>query len=139
MTTRMPDVGVFQFVRRNYTLHIPAKYSRVFSQTFTLSSSHKQEMLDAHFKTGRHGLRASSSSTESFEDIICDTVKHIKEVRPIKTWVYDLTVEKTRNFMTDTCIALKDTFHLAGVAAKSNVTRGAVSYTHLTLPTIYSV
>ena len=122
MTTRMPDVGVFQSVRRNYTLHIPAKYSRVFSKMFILSSSHKQNTLDIHFKTGHHGLRASS--TESFEDIICDTVKDIKEVRPIKTWVYDLTVEKTRNFMTDTCIALKDTFHLAGVAAKSNVTRG---------------
>jgi DNA-directed RNA polymerase II subunit RPB1 len=26
--------------------------------------------------------------------------------------------------MTESCIALKDTFHLAGVAAKSNVTRG---------------
>lgn len=122
MTTRMPDVGVFQSVRRNYTLHIPAKYSRVFSKMFVLSSSHKQDTLDIHFKTGHHGLRASS--TESFEDIICDTVKDIKEVRPIKFWVYDLTVEKTRNFMTDTCIALKDTFHLAGVAAKSNVTRG---------------
>lgn len=122
MTTRMPEVGVFESVRRNYTLHIPAKYSRLFSTIFTLSSSHKQAMLDTHFKTGHHGLR--SSANESFEDVVCDTVKCIKEVKPIKTWVYDLTVEKTRNFMTDSCIAMKDTFHLAGVAAKSNVTRG---------------
>jgi len=57
-------------------------------------------------------------------NMVWDTIKSIKEVKPMKGWVYDLTVAATRNFMTMDCIALKDTFHLAGVAAKSNVTRG---------------
>jgi DNA-directed RNA polymerase II subunit RPB1 len=42
----------------------------------------------------------------------------------MKGKVYDFTVEKTRNFMTHSCHILRDTFHLAGVASKSNVTRG---------------
>ena len=57
-------------------------------------------------------------------DVVWDKIKTIKEVRPIKGWVYDLTVESTRNFTTLDCIVCKDTFHLAGVASKSNVTRG---------------
>ena len=122
ITSNMPSVGVFQSVRRNYTLNIPAKYSRIFSEKFTLSSAHKQDMLVEHFITGSHGLNVSQ--IETFEDIICDTVKEIKEIKPMKEWVYDVTVETTRNFMTDLCILCKDTFHLAGVASKSNVTRG---------------
>jgi DNA-directed RNA polymerase II subunit RPB1 len=35
-----------------------------------------------------------------------------------------LTVEKTRNFVLLNTVASRDTFHLAGVASKSNVTRG---------------
>ena len=56
--------------------------------------------------------------------MVWDRVRSITEVLPIKGKMYDLTVETTRNFMTSTCHVLKDTFHLAGVAAKSNVTRG---------------
>jgi DNA-directed RNA polymerase beta' subunit len=58
------------------------------------------------------------------EDVIWDPIKSIKEVMPMKEWVYDLTVAETRNFTTHDGIVLRDTFHLAGVAAKSNVTRG---------------
>ena len=39
-------------------------------------------------------------------------------------YVYDLTVETTRNFNTYNGLCQKDTFHFAGVASKSNVTRG---------------
>ena len=35
-----------------------------------------------------------------------------------------MTVEETRNFVTYSGQALRDTFHLAGVSSKSNVTRG---------------
>ena len=56
--------------------------------------------------------------------MVWDKIKAIKEVKPIKGWVYDLTVETTRNFMTLDNIVCQDTFHLAGVAAKSGMTRG---------------
>ena len=122
MTNYMPKRGVFQSVRRAYTLVISAKYSRVFAKTFTLSIANKQKLLTSHFITGTRGLKVSS--IETFEEIVCDTVKEIKEIKPMCEWVYDVTVEKTRNFMTESCIAMCDTFHLAGVASKSNVTRG---------------
>ena len=90
----------------NYILSIPEKYMKAFSEKFTTS------------------LTPVQKDTEELGDIVWDTVKSIREVLPIKGWVYDLTVEKTRNFMAYDGHVLKDTFHLAGVASKSNVTRG---------------
>jgi DNA-directed RNA polymerase II subunit RPB1 len=57
-------------------------------------------------------------------DVALDKIKTIKEIRPLKGLVYDLTVEKTRNFMLLNTVTLRDTFHTAGVATKNNVTTG---------------
>ena len=116
LSSRTPDVGVFDSVRTNYTLYIPAKYSAVFASKFTLQSESKQARLPVS--------REPVCRRGTTGDMVWDAIKEIKEVQPIKNRVYDLTVEKTRNFMTLDCIGVKDTFHLAGVAAKSNVTRG---------------
>jgi len=121
ITSRTPEQGVFDSVRTNYTLRIPEKYAKVFAETFTLSLTHKQEILDYHFLVNTKERRCARGE---LGDIVWDTVKSIREVLPIKGWVYDLTVEKTRNFMAYDGHVLKDTFHLAGVASKSNVTRG---------------
>jgi len=117
----MPEIKNFKSVSKNYSLNIIAKYSKVFAETFTLSITHKQDKLEHHFihnDTERRCVR------KSLNNIVWDKVKRIKEVTPLKEWVYDLTVEKTRNFTTLVMTGLKDTFHLAGVASKSNVTRG---------------
>jgi len=121
ITSRTPELGVFQSVRTNYTLRIPEKYAKVFAETFTLSLTQKQEVLDYHFLINNKERRCNR---DELGDIVWDTVKSIREVLPIKGWMYDLTVEKTRNFMAYDGLLLKDTFHLAGVASKSNVTRG---------------
>jgi DNA-directed RNA polymerase II subunit RPB1 len=121
MSERTPELGPFQSVRTNYTLYIPVKYSATFAKTFTLSMGAKQAILDAHFLK-KDLVRTCRRETTG--DMVWDQITAIKEVAPIKDRVYDLTVETTRNFMTADCIACKDTFHLAGVAAKSNVTRG---------------
>jgi DNA-directed RNA polymerase beta' subunit len=68
--------------------------------------------------------KVSVCRRETTGNMVWDKIVSIDEVVPIKNRVYDLTVESTRNFMTLDCIGVKDTFHLAGVAAKSNVTRG---------------
>jgi DNA-directed RNA polymerase II subunit RPB1 len=117
----MPEIKNFKSVSQNYSFNIIRKYSKVFAETFTLSITHKQDKLEHHFihnDTERRCVR------KSFNNIVWDKVKSIKEVSPLKDWVYDLTVEKTRNFTTSVMINLKDTFHLAGVSSKSNVTRG---------------
>jgi len=121
ITQHTPNIGLFNSVRTNYTIYIPVKYSSVFAKNFQLSLAAKQQILDTHF-VGNSSERICR--LETTRDMIWDTIKSIREVEPISGRVYDLTVATTRNFMTLDCIGLKDTFHLAGVASKSNVTRG---------------
>ena len=121
ISERTPELGPFDSVRTNYTLYIPVKYSATFAKTFRLSIQHKQDILDQHFIQNTAERKCRRDTTG---EVVWDPITSIKEVVPIKNLVYDLTVEGTRNFMTHSCLAVKDTFHLAGVAAKSNVTRG---------------
>ena len=121
ISERVPELGVFDSVRTNYTMYIPVKYSAVFAKTFHLSIQHKQDILNHHFI---HNTTERKCRRDTTGEVVWDPITSIKEVVPIKNLVYDLTVEGTRNFMTHSCLAVKDTFHLAGVAAKSNVTRG---------------
>jgi len=57
-------------------------------------------------------------------DLLFDKIISIEEVANTTKYAYDLTVEDTRNFDCMNGVALRDTFHLSGVASKSNVTRG---------------
>lgn len=57
-------------------------------------------------------------------DLEFDKIISIEEVPNTTDYAYDLTVEDTRNFDCRNGLALVDTFHTAGVASKSNVTRG---------------
>ena len=59
-----------------------------------------------------------------FSDLEFDKIISITEVKNTTKYAYDLTVEETRNFDCANGLCLRDTFHLAGVASKSNVTRG---------------
>ena len=59
-----------------------------------------------------------------FPDIEFDKIISIEEIPNTTNYAYDLTVEDTRTFDCANGINLFDTFHLAGVASKSNVTRG---------------
>ena len=59
-----------------------------------------------------------------YPDIEFDEIISIEEVSNTTDYAYDLTVEDTRTFDCRNGINLYDTFHLAGVASKSNVTRG---------------
>lgn len=57
-------------------------------------------------------------------DLEFDQIVSIEEVQNTTEYAYDLTVEGTRNFDCVNGLNLRDTFHTAGVASKSNVTRG---------------
>lgn len=61
---------------------------------------------------------------ERFADLFFDEIVAVEEVSCPTPYVYDLTVEDTRNFTLYNQCVQRDTFHLAGVASKSNVTRG---------------
>jgi len=60
----------------------------------------------------------------TYSGILFDKIKSIEEVSNTTNYAYDLTVADTRNFNTYNGLAVRDTFHFAGVASKSNVTRG---------------
>ena len=57
-------------------------------------------------------------------DLEFDQIVSIEEVVNTTEYAYDLTVEDTRTFDCKNGVTIFDTFHLAGVASKSNVTRG---------------
>jgi DNA-directed RNA polymerase beta' subunit len=119
----IPNLSNFNSVSRSYCVNIPTKYSNIFHSTFNLSMKRKQEILDSKF-TKRKEDTIKCKRAE-MNNVVWDKIKSIKEIHPMgEGWVYDITVESTRNFMTYSMVNLKDTFHLAGVASKSNVTRG---------------
>jgi len=58
------------------------------------------------------------------KDILFNKIKNIEEVQNNTNYAYDLTISDTRNFNCYNGMAIVDTFHMAGVSTKSNVTRG---------------
>jgi DNA-directed RNA polymerase II subunit RPB1 len=123
MTSRMPARGKFQSVARNYTLTLPAKYSNRFAKTFSLTILEKQKRLNDHH--GHQETDQVPSKWKTTNHVVWDKIKTIEEVTPMgEGWVYDVTVAETKNFMTAQLILVRDTFHQAGVASKSAVTRG---------------
>ena len=63
----------------------------------------------------------------AFSDVIWDEITHLEYLADPKEFVYDFTVPGNDSFMVDDAILVHNTlntFHLAGVASKSNVTRG---------------
>jgi len=122
MTTQMPSLGKFQSVVRNYTLTLPAKYSNRFAKIFSLSILEKQNRLNDHHQRQTDQVTSKWKTTNH---VVWDKIKTIEEVTPMgEGWVYDVTVAETKNFMTKQLILVRDTFHQAGVASKSAVTRG---------------
>lgn len=126
MTSHMPELGKFKSVSRNYTMAINTHYAQIFAKTFTLSVAYKQERMNDHVARIASKTKKSKSADvkDMCGDCAMDAIKSISECQPTNGWVYDVTVEGTRNFSTISTIGCRDTFHLAGVAAKSNVTRG---------------
>jgi DNA-directed RNA polymerase beta' subunit len=119
-SSRMPALRHFKSVSRQFEAYIPRKFAYIFAKIFSLNLGYKQERLN---KILLENERSRFQRTE-FADLVLDRVKEFHEVKPIKGKVYDLTVEKTRNFMSISLLENSDTFHLSGVAAKSGMTRG---------------
>ena len=67
-------------------------------------------------------IKTLSAITE--EDIVYDQIVAIEEIPNPTPWVYDLTVENTRNFNLYSGLAQADTFHSAGISSASAAVRG---------------
>ena len=78
---------------------MPKKYSNLFAKTFTLSLRNKQERLDKYHS--HRNVEDVKSKWNTTNDVVWDKIKTIEEISPMgEGWVYDLTVESTRNFTT---------------------------------------
>ena len=97
-----------------------AKCQKLLSETF----KYEYCMADLNVPNVVDGQLVMESRDNRFEDIEFDQIVSIKEVPNTTNYAYDLTVEDTRNFDCLNGLCMEDTFHLAGVASKSNVTRG---------------
>jgi DNA-directed RNA polymerase beta' subunit len=115
-----PELRRFKSVSRFYKYTLTVFDSFKFAEIFTLTLKRKQERLDEILERGFRRF----PNREVLGDVWLSKIKTISEVRPLRGEVYDLTVAETRNFLLLNTIACRDTFHLAGVASKSNVTRG---------------
>ena len=128
-------------IKQLYTLYVRNKQAQKLAKQLNIKLDYKQENLKkilAHeYKyeycqsdtivpneiDGVIRMMPRDKMTNCF-DTYFDKVISIEEVPNTTNYAYDLTVADTRNFNVYNGLALVDTFHFAGVASKSNVTRG---------------
>lgn len=114
----MPKQCHFKSVQRGYILTLNSEDAIKFAHTFSLTIDYKEKRLLDYVG------HLPKFTKDVLNNVYWDKIKRIDDVLPKGEWVYDLTVEKTRNFITLDRVGCADTFHLAGVASKSQVTRG---------------
>ena len=128
-------------IKQIYQLFVRNKQSQKLASMLNIKLDYKQENLKkilAHdFKyeychsdtmvpneiDGQIVMIPRDKMTNCF-DTYFDKVISIEEVSNTTNYAYDLTISDTRNFNIYNGLANRDTFHFAGVASKSNVTRG---------------
>jgi DNA-directed RNA polymerase II subunit RPB1 len=138
-------------ILQGYTLSIKSDGAKIFANEIPMLIGYKQERLN-QFKLQYSELQSLSTETSDiipkftdkygdvhtkmnrskllekfnvpFKDVRFDEIVTIEEIPNPTEWMYDLTVEITRNFVLRDGSCVVDTFHLSGDASKSQVTRG---------------
>jgi len=126
-------------IRQCYNLFVTGSQLHDLSNMLNIRIKDKQEnlqiILQHKYKYEIHrnaniipneidGKIVIQERNNDYKGVIFDRIKSIEEVSNTTNYAYDLTVEDTRNFNIYNGLAIRDTFHFAGVASKSNVTRG---------------
>ena len=108
-------------IKRTFTLYVANGYAQQFAKEILLTESKKQERLhtitlarDYRFQRGRAQLRFPHD-----RDVCFDKVVSVEYVEGTTEFVYDLTVEKTRNFCLRHGLGQNDTFHSTGTTDKT--------------------
>jgi DNA-directed RNA polymerase beta' subunit len=128
-----------QDIKQIYELSVTNEQSKHLAKLLNLSIKSKQERIatlieqeymyeycrsDLHIPNIVEGEVVMELREGRCPDLEFDQIVSIEEVPNTTDYAYDLTVEETRTFDCINGLALFDTFHTAGVASKSNVTRG---------------
>jgi DNA-directed RNA polymerase II subunit RPB1 len=126
-------------IHQHYILTIRNKQAQKLAPMLSLTIKEKQDRLNELTKRSFKyeydkaylsipniidGKTVMQSRNGLVSDLLFDQIVSIEEVPNTTKYAYDLTVEDTRNFDIYNGLCMRDTFHLAGVATKSNVTRG---------------
>ena len=86
------------------------------------------EIFEQHENAGLIANELAILKQAANSNVIWDEIVNIEIIKPLeKEYVYDFTVPANQTFMMDCGIIVHNTlntFHFAGVASKSNVTRG---------------
>jgi DNA-directed RNA polymerase beta' subunit len=127
-------------IKQLYNLIIPGSQLHKFASILNIKIDYKQNNL-LHILKHKYVYNIHKNDTiipdeidgnmiykervsNECKDILFDKIKSIEEVPNTTNYAYDLTIEGTRTFNIYNSLAMFDTFHFAGVASKSNVTRG---------------
>jgi DNA-directed RNA polymerase beta' subunit len=126
-------------IRQCYNLFVTGSQLHELANMLNIRIKYKQENLQIilqhkyKYKINKNaniipneidGKLVMQERNNDYTGVIFDRIKSIEEVSNTTNYAYDLTVEDTRNFNVYNGLAIVDTFHFAGVASKSNVTRG---------------
>jgi DNA-directed RNA polymerase beta' subunit len=106
-------------------LNIKLKYKQeLLGEILKYKYDFKINKMDTIIPNEIDGEIVFEKRNDNYVDVLFDTVKEIEEVPNTTNYAYDLTVADTRTFLLRNGMLADDTFHFAGVASKSNVTRG---------------
>ena len=129
-------------IHQGYTLYVRNQQAKLLATMLDIKISCKRENCNIvadhvskfSYKINRNYLHVPNEvdgqiimeprKADGLLDVLFDKIKSIEEVPNTTDYAYDLTVADTRNFNIYNGLALRDTFHFAGVSSKSNVTRG---------------
>lgn len=126
---RKQEVLASKSTRLTYALKdtVPDIVTRQWG-TVTVNRARVSELLaQAEYEEDVVVLRAVLED----EQVYYDRVVRIVEVPNDKPWVYDFTVENTRNFNTNSGLLLADTFHYSGYSGASAAVRGVPRFKEL--------
>lgn len=119
-------------IKKIYNLKISNDFAKTFSKEIHLTENDKQDRLlnitmtrDYMYERGR-----SQEDYPEYLDVYFDEIVSIDYVDGSTEFVYDLTVEITRNFQLYSGLTLRDTFHRAGQGDKT-VTTGVPRFQEL--------
>ncbi len=99
----------------NYSDKIPG--NNIGNMNGVVSKNELRKLLDNNNNLSEQEIEIINHALNS--DVHYDEITEIKEVKPLKQYVYDLTVADTKTFCLLNGLCMMDSFHHTGIAANT--------------------